>query len=175
MAFGQKCYILTILKIVEDEVHRNPTLRYKYPWFDGDVVAAERLAKQIRLTKTEREELELAQSVLHGWVLSDVSRYTTNGRSPPSLIDCYLLAFGQIRPAIVVTDDLGMHLLAGDFSIPLWHSYELLAKMLTAKMVTADQIRGIVQALEDNGDMTATWVAAKHTTFAKIFGKNPNG
>jgi hypothetical protein len=32
--FGQKRYILTILKQVEDEVHKSPKLRFRYPWFD---------------------------------------------------------------------------------------------------------------------------------------------
>lgn len=43
--FGQKEYVLTVLKDVETEVHRNPTLRAKYPWFDGDDVRAERLVR----------------------------------------------------------------------------------------------------------------------------------
>lgn len=43
--FGQKEYVLTIHKSVEDEVHRNPRLRATYPWFDGQEFASERLAK----------------------------------------------------------------------------------------------------------------------------------
>ena len=42
VAFGQKNYVLTILKDVETEVHRNGALRFKYPWFDSEEVAAER-------------------------------------------------------------------------------------------------------------------------------------
>lgn len=169
--FGQKDYVLTILKDVENEVHRNPMLRFKFPWFDGADLAAERFAKQVRLSAAERIDLNIAQSVLHGEVLSDVTKYMTNGRSPPSTTDCYVLAFGQIRPAIVVTDDLGMHLLAKDFDIPVWHGPELLAKMRTAKMITNEEVQAIVEALEANGDLTGTWAAAKHTTFVKIFGK----
>lgn len=45
------------------------------------------------------------------------------------------LAFGQVRPAIVATDDLGMHLLADEFKIPIFHCHEVLKKMLTVKMV----------------------------------------
>jgi len=168
--FGQKNYVLTILKEVEDEVHRSAALQTKFPWFDGAPLAAERLAQQVRLSKDERAQLNAGASVLHGWVLQDVQSYMTNGRSPPSETDCFILAFGQIRPAIVVTDDLGMHKLAKDFGIAIWHGHELLAKMLTAKKLTKEQVREIVEALERNGDATATWLAAKHTTFAKIFG-----
>lgn len=168
--FGQKDYVVTILKEVEDEVHRSPTLRTKFPWFDGAPLAAERLAKRVRLSATERAELDAGASVLHGWVLGDLQSYMTNGRSPPSKTDCFILAFGHIRPAIVVTDDLGMHKLAQDFDITVWHGYELLAKMLSAKKLTKEQVREIVEAIERNGDATATWLAAKHTTFAKIFG-----
>ena len=34
--FGQKRYVLTVLEDVEEEVRRNPRLRFHYPWFDGD-------------------------------------------------------------------------------------------------------------------------------------------
>ena len=169
--FGQKKYVLTILKDVEDEVNRSAKLRFNYPWFDGAVVFAERSVKQIRLSAAERKTLDVATSVLHGWVLNDVGSYMTNGRSPPSLTDCRVLAFGQSRPAIVVTDDLGMHKLAKDFGIPIWHGPELLAKMLSAKMINKEQVREIIEAMEVNRDLTATWKEAKHTTFIKIFGK----
>ena len=32
--FGQKGYVLTILKDVEDEVHRSARLQEYFPWFD---------------------------------------------------------------------------------------------------------------------------------------------
>jgi len=171
--FGQKEYVLTVLKDVETEVHRNPTLRAKYPWFDGDDLRAERLATRIALGADEKESLEVAQSVLQGWVLGNLDNYMTNGRSPPSETDCRVLAFGQIRPAIVVTDDLGMHQLAKDFDIPVWHGWELLSKMRTAKIVQSELIREIYAALETNRDLTKTWIDAKHTVFVKVFGPKP--
>lgn len=172
--FGYKEYVVTILKDVEDEVHRNSALRFKYPWFDADDIAAERMATQVRLSKEEKATLEITQSVLYGTVQSDILRYTSDRRSPPSPTDCRVLAFGQIRPAIVVTDDLGMHALANDFGIPIWHGPDLLSKMLSAKKVSNDLVREIYAALEDNRDLTDTWIEAKHTTFAKVFGKAPN-
>jgi hypothetical protein len=82
-----------------------------------------------------------------------------------------LLAFGQVRSAVVVTDDLGMHELVKDFSdIKVWHGYELLAKLRTAKVVDDALIRDIYDALEANGDLTRTWREAKHKTFTRIFG-----
>lgn len=171
--FGQKNYVLTIHKSVEDEVHRNPRLRAKYPWFDVQEFASERLAKQVRLTEDEKTSIHAAQSVLHGWVLSDPDAYTWGGRSPPSATDCWLLALGQVKPAIIVTDDLGMHVLANDFSIAVWHGFELLDKLRSAKVVDFPLIREIYEALEVNGDLPRTWLEAKHTTFAKIFGPKP--
>lgn len=168
--FGQKGYVLTIHKSVEDEVHRNPRLRATYPWFDGQEFASERLAKQIRLSEADKASIHAAQSVLHGWVLADPEPYTSGGRSPPGTTDCWLLALGQVKPAIVVTDDLGMHALAKDFGILVWHGYELLDKLRSAKVVDAPLIREIYKALEDNRDLPKTWKAAKHTVFLKIFG-----
>lgn len=171
--FGQKEYVVTILKDVEEEVHRSGSLRFRYPWFDGSELSAERIAQSVRLSPDEKSKLEAAQSVLRGWVLSNVEPYTVEGRSPPSSTDCRVLAFGQIRPAIVVTDDIGMHLLAKDFEIPIWHGPELLVKMRAAKLVDNDLIREIYEAMENNGDTTKTWIQAKHSTFSKIFGKPP--
>ena len=95
----------------------------------------------------------------HGWPLS-------------SFLDrLQVLAFGQIRDAIVVTDDLGMHKLAQDFGIDIWHGHELLKKMLTAKLITNEQVKSIFEALELNGDFTETWRQAKHTIFLKLFGR----
>ncbi|QDR70172.1 hypothetical protein FPB55_22435 [Pseudomonas sp. BJP69] len=171
VTFGQKNYVLTILKDVEEEVHRSGALKFKFPWFDAEDLAAERLAKQVRLSADEKAQLEAAQSVLRGWVLMNPVVYTTAGRSPPSPTDCRVLAFGQIRSAIVVTDDLGMHKLADDFAIPVWHGHELLKKMLTAKLINNEQVKCIFEALELNDDLTDTWRQAKHTAFVKLFGK----
>lgn len=172
--FGQKPYVLTVLKDVEDEVRRSRTLQFKFPWFDNEDFGEERDATQVRLKADERLLLENAQSVMRGHVLSEVDRYTTGGRQPPSEIDCRVLAFGQVREAIVVTDDLGMHLLAADFDIPVWHGWQLLAKMRTAKVVNNDLVREIYEALEANGDLTQTWRDAKHSEFGRIFGTAPN-
>lgn len=170
--FGDKGYVVTILRDVEDEVRRSSALRFKFPWFDEPDFSAERLSAQVRLSSSEKLTISTAQSILRGTVLSDVTRYCQDG-SPPSAVDCFVLAFGQIRPAIVVTDDIGMHLLAKDFDIPIWHGYELLAKMRTHKVVDNDLVREIYDALERNGDMTSSWARARHTTFVKVFGKAP--
>lgn len=173
VGFGQKQYSLTVLKQVEDEVFKSPRLQYLYPWFtDGDL-NAERIAKQVRLSKQEHTQIEAATSVLRAHVLSDPIGYTSLGRSPPSPTDCFILAFGQARPAIVVTDDLGMHKLAADFDIKTWHGHELLKKMLAAKAVTSDLVREIFAALENNNDLPRTWQEVKHTGFKKLFGAKP--
>jgi len=168
--FGQKEYALTILKDVEDEVHKSSKLQFLYPWFDQEDLTKERISKRVRLTPSERKQVQAATSILREHVLSDASRYTSQGRSPPSPTDCYILAFGQIRPAIVATDDLGMHLLAKDFGLPIWHGHELLKKMLTAKLIDNVLVKEIYEALENNSDLTLTWKKAKHTAFKKIFG-----
>jgi len=172
--FGQKGYVLTVHKSVEDEVHRSPRLRQTYPWFDLEEFAAERLAKQIRLTDDDKAQIEAAQSILRGWVLADPESYMTGGRSPPGATDCWLLALGQVKDAIVVTDDLGMHALAEAFGITVWHGFELLDKLRSAKVVDTPLIKEIYDALEANGDLPRTWREVKHTTFIRIFGPKPD-
>lgn len=167
--FAQKRYKLTILKLVEDEVHRQPRLKLRYPWFGNDQYKNERLAKRVRLSAQEKAKVDVTTQSLLQYVARHASDFTRGGRSPPSREDCYCLAFGQVRPAIVVTDDIGMHDLAKVFQLPVWHGYELLKKMLTAKMVDNDKVREIYTALETNGDMTKTWEDARTTAFKKVF------
>lgn len=169
--FGQVPYVLVILKAVEDEVHRSARLQFLNPWFDEPEFAQERMAKQTRLNAVEKQDLKLVQDVLLGTVQLDIAKYTT-GRSPPGATDCWLLAYGQVKGAIVVTDDLGMHTLAADSGLTVWHGFELLAKLKTAKVVDNDLVRDIYDALERNDDMTETWRKAKHSHFARIFGKS---
>ena len=171
VVFGHKGYVLTIHKSVEDEVHRSARLKSLYPWFDGQEFAAERLAKQIRLSAEEKSSVQAAQSVLYGWVLADPSQYTSGGRSPPGLTDCLLLALVQVKGGIVVTDDLGMHALAKEFMISVWHGYERLNKLRSAKVVDSALVREIFEALDVNGDLPKSWREAKHSVFWKIFGR----
>lgn len=168
--FGQKPYELTILKDVEDEVRKSKRLQFLYPWFDDALFVEERFAKRIRLSASEKATLKAATSVLRAHVLENAGAYTDRGRSPPSETDCCCLAFGQIRAAIVATDDLGMHLLAQDFDIHVWHGHELLKKVLSAKLIDSVLVREIYEALEGNGDLPNTWHAVKHTVFKKFFG-----
>jgi hypothetical protein len=172
--FGQKRYVLTILDDVENEVLQSGRLRFHYPWFQADAgLAEERLAKRVKLSAEERAQLDAAAQFLRDWVLRDVARFTSQGRSPPGPADCRALAFGQLRPAVVVTDDLGMHDLAREFDIAVWHGFDLLAKMRTAKKVSDALVREIYAALEANGDLTATWREARHTVLVKMFGPKP--
>lgn len=174
MPFGQKAYVLEVLRDVDEEVHRNPRLRRNYPWFDASDLAAERKTYSPRLSLDDKAALNAAASVLQGIVQMDPMPFLRNGRSPPSQTDCRVLAFGQIRPAIVVTDDMGMHLLAEMVGIEgIWHGHELLKKMLAAKAVDNELIRTIYTALEINRDLPKSWHQAQHTTFVKIFGKPP--
>jgi len=170
--FGQKEYILTILKQVEDEVHSNQRLQFLYPWFDVPEFANERLASTVRLSKEEKEQINIVSGVFRAHVLENATVYTSNGRSPPSPTDCFILAFGQIRPAIVATDDLGMHMLAKDFGLDkmVWHGHELLKKMLSAKLIDKTLVRGIFEALENNNDLPVSWRQVKHTAFSRVFG-----
>ena len=168
--FAQKRYVLTILKDVEDEVRRSSRLQFLYPWFDNDDIKKERVSKRVRLKAEEKKKIISAQSVFRQHVLSDASRYTSLGRSPPSPTDCYILAFGQIRSSIVATDDLGMHLLAKDFEIPIWHGHELLKKMLSGKHIENSLVKEIFEALEGNDDLPKSWKDIKHSDFKKIFG-----
>lgn len=172
--FGQIPYVLTILKLVEDEVLRQTRLKTHYPWFNDETFAQERLAKRINLSPEQRNGIEAATSILLDHVANTAGDYSKGGRSPPSHTDCFCLAYGQIRPAIVVTDDIGMHLLAKEFEIKIWHGPELLKKLLSAKMINNDKVREIYDALENNRDMTKTWADSKHTEFKKVFGKKKN-
>lgn len=146
--FGQKDYEITILKAVEDEVNRSARLKYLNPWFDETDLAQERIAKQVRLSVDEKAEIGAVVSVLRSHVIENIASFSVGKRSPPGATDCWLLGFAQLRNAIVVTDDLGMHQLATDFDLQIWHAYELVEKLRSAKEVDGTFIREIYEALE---------------------------
>lgn len=167
VSFGTKQYQVTILKDVENEVHRSNTLAFHYPWFSNAEFVTERLAKQLRLSGAEKSKLENAKSIIHGTVKGD-KRFIINGRSPPSPTDCRVLAFSQIRQAIIVTDDEGMHILAEDFGIEVWHGCRLLDELRKAGVIKNELIIDIYVALKNNQDMTKSWIDAKSTLFVDI-------
>lgn len=171
VSFGAKGYILTVLKDVEEEVHRNPALRFKFPWFDEQVLLDERIATRTRLSKEEKEGIDAVASVLRESVLADPMRFMIGGRSPPGVVDCRVLAHGFVRGCLITTDDLSMHELASEFGIKVWHGYELLKALLNAKAVSSDMVAEIFAALEANSDLPASWRATQHIKFPKIFGK----
>lgn len=170
VAFGVKEYVLVVLKDVEEEVHRSAALRFKFPWFDAQVLADERLAAKVRLTREEKESIEVATGILRASVLADPRRFMIGGRSPPSPVDCRVLAHGYVRGCIVTTDDLSMHKLAKEFEIHVWHGYELLKALLNAKAVDSVLVRQIFDALEANEDLPVSWQKARHIKFPKVFG-----
>lgn len=89
----------------------------------------------------------------------------------PSRREPLLLAvYAQVNGDIVATDDLEMHKLASDFGLRVWHGFELLAKLKTAKAVDTHLVRDIYDALERNNDMRETWRKAKDEEFASVFG-----
>ncbi len=171
--FGQKGYSLTILKDVEDEVLQNPRLRFSYPWFTDLDFSEERHYQRVRLSQDEKAQIDAMTSILQGYVQEHVDTFTSKGRAPPSPTDCYCLAFGQVREAIVATDDLGMHKLAKVFDLPVFHCYDVLHKMLSARMIDKELVSEIYQALEDNNDLPRSWIEVKHTRFKKVFGAKP--
>lgn len=171
IAFGQRDYTITVLREVEAEVRRSPRLNSKFPWFEEAGLAAERLAKQVRVGAEERRRIDVAVSVLRDHVEQNAVRFTINGRSPPSPTDCFLLAFSRERLGILVTDDLGVHLLAHEFEFKgVWHGHELLRRLWSDRRIDGEKIREIFEALDTNGDLPKSWMAVKHTVFRRVFG-----
>jgi predicted nucleic acid-binding protein len=72
------------------------------------------------MTKQEKVDVANIKSVFNGHIQARLNDYLIGGRSPPGNADCGVLAFALVRQAIVVTDDVGLHILAVDFKMPVW-------------------------------------------------------
>ena len=167
--FGAKQYVLTILPDVEREVRRNPRLKLLFPWFEDIEYASERKTRAIRLSTEEKINIGNTSSVLRNHVTRNAGSFMERGRSPPGETDCWIMAVADERHWIVATDDAGMHRLGEEFGIDVWHCCDALKKMLSAKLIDNAKVREIYEALERNGDLTASWVTFKTTHFAKVF------
>lgn len=167
--FGAKQYVLAILPDVEKEVRRNPRLKLLFPWFEDVEHASERKTQAIRLSAEEKINIGNTGSVLRNYVTRDARSFMEKGRSPPGETDCWIMAVAAERQWIVATDDAGMHRLGEEFGIDVWHCCDVLKKMLSAKLIDNAKVREIYEALERNGDLTASWVTFKTTHFAKVF------
>lgn len=75
VSFGQKGYVLTILKDVEDEVHTSARLQELFPWFENPLLKEERLAKRVRFSADEKAQINAMTSVLRAHVLENASNY----------------------------------------------------------------------------------------------------
>ncbi|KVQ82427.1 hypothetical protein WK07_09940 [Burkholderia multivorans] len=79
------------------------------------------------------------------------------------------MAFTLVRESVVVTDDLSMHILAGEFGIATIHGHHALHKMFSARKVDKAMIRELYAALEANGDLPAKWVEDRDELSASVF------
>ena len=172
---GQQKYRLVVLPDIEDEVCKSPRLQFHFPWFEDPEVARDRRTHRVRLSKEEKVKHEVATGILHEFVLDNADLFAARHQSPPSRVDCRVLAFAQVKGAVAATDDNGMHTLAKEFDIKICYGHESLRRMWTSKMIGTPLVKEIYEALENNRDLPQSWAEAKHKRFAKVFGRRPKG
>lgn len=165
-----KEYVLIVLKEVSDEVHRQPRLVRKYPWFDGPDYAEERRRHGVRLTKAQKDEAAVNQKFLLSHVARNASAYLSHGRDLPSVTDCYVLSVAMVCSWCVATDDENMQILCREFGVECLYAFDVLHKLLSAAMIDKAKVVEIYEALETNRDLPARWIDAKGRLFKKCFG-----
>ena len=154
-------------------MHRSRALRSVFPWFDNEDFGKERDAKRVRLTVDERRAVENAQSILRAHVLAELDRFTRERSPTPIAYRLPSTCFWRIRPAIRRNGRSGDASIGRRLRIANLAWVAVGRKDEIRKTVDEGLVRDIYEALERNGDSTATWRDAKHSEFALIFGAAP--
>lgn len=155
--FGPQKLVLQVLAEVDREYSRNPKLDSKFSWVSQAQYAHNRKSNLLVATGDEAENIKHAGWFIRDWRRDSRKLFQENRATPPSPVDCAVLAHGYVLGATVVTDDGGMVIAAREFNIKPIGSHELLKLLLDAKTVTLEQVRAAVAYLDYEKDLPVAW------------------
>ncbi len=160
VVFGKKRHCLYIIKELQDEYNRSPSLINAFSWVN-DPEYVENRSHLLEVRREEKPEIRRA----YDFILD----YVRNVHPGVSKVDVRFLAHAEQLHIPVVTDDEEMRTVAGEYSITTYKTLELLKLMLECHHISIEKVREIAAYLTYFNDMPKDFKA----DYEKLFGETP--
>lgn len=134
--FCEEQHVLGVIKELNQEYQRNPSLKHKFFWVD-----------QFEYIENRKRCFSLKQAIKSDinntfYFLRETARDEGYGVSK---VDLIALSYCEVLSIPVVTDDLDILLLAKEYEIKTYTSLELLKLMYDCSFITKKKVRTIVE------------------------------
>ena len=158
--FGKEKHCLGVIKELDDEYERNPTLKHKFYWVDKQEYANNR-KKCFAPTMAQRAEIN------HAFFF--IREFARDSKLGVSRVDIRGLSYAYILKIPIVTDDEDMLQVAKEFGISTHKTLELLKLMLDSGLVSMEQIMSIASYWIYQNDTPKSY----RKDFKRIFSEDP--
>ena len=158
--FGKEKHCLGVIKELDEEYQKNPSLKHKFYWVNEDEFASNR-NRCFALTIPQKSEIH------HAFFF--IREFARDEQIGVSEVDIKGLSYAYVLKMPIVTDDDDMIAVAQEFGISTLKTLDLLKLSLDTGVVTMEQIRAIA----------AYWIYQNDTPksyrkdFKKIFSEDP--
>jgi hypothetical protein len=144
-----------------NEFQYETRLRSKFSWVSSERHEEDRRSGMVRIPEDKKRDIRTS---------SEFMRSTCNelrlGCSPFD-IECLVTAYEL--GMILVTDDLGLVMLAGEFDHAVMSSLELIELMLRCGCISRQEVRDTVYKWRFDKDLPSEFV----TEYVRLFGEKP--
>ena len=158
--FGNEKHCLGVIKELDDEYEKNPTLKHKFYWVNQKEYTDNR-RKCFAPTMSQRAEIN------HAFFF--IREFARDNKLGVSRVDILGLSYAYVLKIPMVTDDEDMLEVAKEFGISTSKTLEILKLILDSGFVTMDQIRAIASYWIYQNDTPKSY----RKDFKKIFSEDP--
>lgn len=158
--FGKEKHCLGVIKELDEEYAKNPTLKHKFFWVNQEEYTENR-KKCFSPTMNQRAEINHAFFFMR--------EFARDNQLGVSKVDIIALSYAYVLKIPTVTDDSDMLVAAKEFGISTYKTLEVLKLMLDSGLVTMKEIRSIASYWIYQNDTPRSY----GKDFKKLFSENP--
>jgi hypothetical protein len=154
--FGEKKYSFYLNDYMITQYEKNPRLKNKFLWVK-DIEYLENRKNKLNLSASDKKNIEMCYEYI-AETTKDLKLYLHYD-------DIYCLAYSYELNIPVVSDDSGMHKVAGKYDIKIMSTLKLIRLMFDEKFIDDLKIKEIVEYWEYNNDKPKYF----HRDFKRLF------
>lgn len=155
--YGKDELVLKVLVDVDTEFSKNPRLDSKFSWVSEAEFTANRKKNLFSASGDKVDDIHHASIFIRDWVKEQRSKFQSQRLTPPSPVDCAVLAHGYVMGFAIVSDDAGMAYTAREFEICFIGGHELLKELLDMEIITIQKIQSAMEYLSWLDDLPPRW------------------